>query len=465
MLKKDISLLNPSILRENDIRGIVGKTLFPQDAFWIGRAFGQIAKEKTKEDHPLLVVGWDGRLTSPTLKENLLKGLLESSVHVLSVGLGPTPLVSYGIHALKAHGGIMITGSHNPAEYNGFKMTLLGSPFSGEDIVCLSKMIPHLPNSSLVGTLRPIDLYMSYIDRLQQGLHLKPFKCVWDPGNGACGEILQKLLPLLPGEHILLNSQIDGNFPNHHPDPTVPENLVQLQEKVRETNADFGCAFDGDGDRLGVVDGKGRILWGDQLMILFAQDVLKNIPGSPILADVKASDILFEHISEKGGVPVMCRTGHSLIKAKMKELKSPLAGEMSGHIFFADKYYGYDDALYAALRLMEILSQNDISLTTFHDQLPKIYSTPEIRIDVENSTIPKKEIIEEIKRKLHSQNIPYDNLDGIRLKKEKIGWWGLRASNTQEVLTFRCESRSAAGLDSLCQEVNSYLLPFNLKVF
>ncbi len=457
-------MLNPSILREYDIRGVVGKTLFFQDAYWIGRAFGHIAQERTQEKHPFLVVGWDGRLTSPLLKEQLIKGLLESGAYISSVGIGPTPLVSYGICALKAHGGIMITGSHNPAEYNGFKMTLLGAPFFGKDIALLSNILLHLPNPTDMGNLKSIDLCSSYIDRLRKDLFLRSFKGVWDPGNGACGEILQKLLPLLPGEHILLNEQIDGNFPNHHPDPTVPKNLEQLQQKVIDTNADFGCAFDGDGDRLGVVDGKGRILWGDQLMMLFAQSVLEKLPGSPILADVKASDLLFDHISRKGGIPVMCRTGHSIIKAKMKELNSPLAGEMSGHIFFADRYYGYDDALYAALRLMEILSQNSFSLADFYDQLPKTFSTPEIRIDIEGSGLSKTTIIEEIQKKLQSLKIPYDDLDGIRLKKEKKGWWGIRASNTQEALTFRCEALSLQDLDFLCQEANSYLSPFNLKI-
>lgn len=457
-------MLHSSILREYDIRGIVGKTLFPDDAFWIGKAFAHIAKERSKVANPYLVVGWDGRLTSPILKEYLLKGLSESGVTVFTIGLGPTPLISYGNYALNAHGSIMITGSHNPADFNGFKMTLLGLPFFAEDILHLSHIIPQLSRNPIPGSIISKNLHTSYIDRLTKDLHFqKPLKVVWDSGNSACGEILQKLLPTLPGEHFLLNADIDGNFPNHHPDPTVPENLTQLQEKVLEVKADFGCAFDGDGDRLGIVDGKGRILWGDQIMVLFTQSILKKLPGSSIIADVKASDTLFEYIAQEGGKPVMCRTGHSIIKTKMKELNAPLAGEMSGHLFFADKYYGYDDAIYAALRFLEILSCSPFSLVEFYDQLPKTFSTPEIRLNIEDPSLSKTKIIESIKEKLKSQNIPFNDLDGIRLKTPN-GWWGIRAANTQEALSIRCEGKTPETLISLCKEVNNYLAPFELKI-
>ncbi|MBS0184937.1 MAG: phosphomannomutase/phosphoglucomutase [Proteobacteria bacterium] len=456
---------HPSILREYDIRGIFNETLFPEDFYSIGRLFAELVREKKNQEQPRIAVGFDGRLSTPQLVDALHRGLFEEKAHVFSIGCGPTPMASFAHYALDVDAVLMVTGSHNPSTHNGIKITLQKQPFFGQEIQNLALKLKNLSSSSSsshTSFFEIHDLRDLYVEKLLEGFMLKkPLKVVWDAGNGSAGEIIERLVKRLPGEHILLNTKIDGNFPAHHPDPTVPENLDQLKDFILKTNADLGFAFDGDGDRLGVMDEKGRILWGDQILILLAEGVLKTMPGAPIIADVKASQLLFDKIEEFGGVPIMERTGHSLIKSKMREMKAPLAGEMSGHIFFADRYYGYDDALYAALRLLEILNMSSKSLSELYDDLPKRENTPEIRI--ESAGKDKKEILKKIKEDLLKEGVSFNDLDGIRATF-KEGWWGIRASNTQDVLTMRIEAETAEGLKHLKTDLFERLKSFGIHL-
>jgi phosphomannomutase len=366
---------------------------------------------------------------------------------VLRTGLGPTPMLYYAVNALDADGGIMVTGSHNPPDMNGFKIMIGKEAFYGAQIQELGKLAASGDYASGKGKLEDRPVLDAYIDRIVRDYRGgRKLKIAWDAGNGSAGEAMVKLTAKLPGEHILLYEKIDGTFPNHHPDPTMPENLEDLQATVRKEKCDLGIAFDGDGDRVGAVDGQGRVIWADLLMVLFAGDVLADKPGSTIIADVKASQVLFDEIARMGGEPLMWQTGHSLIKTKMKEIKSPLAGEMSGHIFFADRYYGYDDALYAAMRLASIVSRAEVGLDKLRDRLPSVVNTPELRFPCEEKR--KFKVIEEVKGRLKAAGANVNDIDGVRVLTED-GWWLLRASNTQAVLVARCEAKDAAGLDRL----------------
>jgi phosphomannomutase len=437
---------NPTILREYDIRGIVDETLTEQDAWAIGRSFGSILAGQGGKS---AAVGYDGRLSSPMLEAALVQGLTESGIDVVRVGRGPTPMVYYATVTQGVDGSVMLTGSHNPPNYNGFKLMLGKSSFFGKDIQHLGKVAADGAWTTGSGAVKTISITEEYIARLARDYDGdRPLKVVWDAGNGATGEVLTALVQRLPGTHFLLNEVIDGNFPAHHPDPTEPHNLVQLQEKVAEEKADLGIAFDGDGDRIGVVDGQGRILWGDQLMVILAGDVLKRYPGATIIADVKASQVLFDQIAALGGQPLMWRTGHSLIKAKMAEIGAPVAGEMSGHIFFADRWYGFDDALYAGVRLLGILGRSTESIAQLRDRLPSVLNTPELRFPC--SETRKFAVIDEVKARLEAQGAEVSAIDGVRVKTAD-GWWLLRASNTQDVLVARVESTTAAGLERLKQ--------------
>ncbi len=338
---------DPTVLREYDIRGIVGRTLNPPDAFAIGRAFGTIV---SRAGGHTVAVGYDGRLSSPDLERPLVDGLKTSGMEVIRIGLGPTPMLYFAATTLHTDGAVMLTGSHNPADYNGFKMMLGKKPFFGEQIKALGAQVARGDVvAEAQGSERQVDVSGDYVARLisdwDGGDRL--LNVVWDNGNGAAGEVLTRLVASLPGNHTVLFADIDGRFPNHHPDPTVPANLQALVAEVRRRGADVGIAFDGDADRIGVVDDTGEVMFGDQLMVVLARDVLKTHPGATVIADVKASQVLFDEIAAAGGKPLMWKTGHSLIKAKMAETGAPLAGEMSGHTFYADKWYGFDDALYA----------------------------------------------------------------------------------------------------------------------
>ncbi len=436
---------HPSVLREYDIRGIVGKTLGPLDAHAIGRAYGTLVQRKGGN---VIALGFDGRLSSPELTEAVTEGLVSTGAHVKRVGLGPTPMLYYAIKHLGADAGIMVTGSHNPSDHNGFKMALSGGPVYGDAILAIGEIAGGGHYAAGPGKIEDFDIQDAYVERLLKDyLGPRPLKIVWDSGNGASGEILRRLTAKLPGEHILLFDEIDGRFPNHHPDPTVPENLVDLQKAVAETGADIGIGFDGDGDRIGAIDGTGRIIWGDQLIAIYAREVLAAHPGETIIADVKASQILFDEIARLGGKPLMWKTGHSLIKAKMAETGSPLAGEMSGHIFFADKWYGFDDALYCGVRLASLVSLAGKSLASIADELPKVFNTPETRFEVEAAR--KFEVIREVRARLATvQGIAVNDIDGVRVNTPD-GWWLARASNTQEVLVARAESATLDGLERL----------------
>ena len=443
---------DPTILREYDVRGVVGSSLFPDDARALGRAFGTMARRQGGRS---IALGYDGRLSSPELAGAVSEGLLASGVDVVRVGRGPTPMLYFATCSLPVDGGIMVTGSHNPPAHNGFKMVLGGKPFFGADIQELGRLAAAGEYEKGAAAARDHALFDSYVARLlEESGTLEPMKVAWDAGNGAAGEAMAALVQGLPGEHILLNETIDGTFPAHHPDPTVPKNLEQLRGIVLEHDCDLGIAFDGDGDRIGALDGQGRVLWGDQIMLLLARDVLRAHPGATIIADVKASQVLFDGIAEAGGRPLMWKTGHSLIKSKMAEEGSPFAGEMSAHLFFADRYYGYDDALYAAVRLIAALSESGQSLAAFRDSLPQLVNTPELRFPCPEDR--KWAVVEEVRDRLAAEGAEVIAIDGVRVKTAE-GWWLLRASNTQDVLVARCEADSAAGLARLTAAVAAQL--------
>ncbi|MDE2517772.1 MAG: phosphomannomutase/phosphoglucomutase [Rhodospirillales bacterium] len=437
---------DPTTLREYDIRGIVGKTLHPADAFAIGRCFGSIV---ARAGGARVAVGYDGRLSSPMLEAALVEGLIASGMTVLRIGRGPTPMLYFAATTREADGAVMVTGSHNPPDYNGFKMMLGRKPFFGTAIRDLGAMaaagdVVHAP----AGTAETLEIAADYITRL---LHdwdggTRALKVVWDNGNGAAGEVLPALAGGLPGSHTILNGPIDGRFPAHHPDPTVPANLVELIARVRAEGADLGIAFDGDADRIGVVDDQGTILFGDQLMVVLGRDVLHTHPGATIIADVKASQVLFDEIARAGGTPLMWKTGHSLIKAKMAETGAPLAGEMSGHIFFADRWYGFDDALYAAVRVLGVVARMDRPLSAVRAALPHVVNTPELRFDCDDTR--KFAVIAEVAARLEKAGAQLSRIDGVRVQTAD-GWWLLRASNTQAVLVARAEAADAAGLERL----------------
>jgi phosphomannomutase len=437
---------DPTTLREYDIRGIVGKTLHTADAYAIGRVFGSVVAGRGGST---VAVGYDGRLSSPALEDTLVQGLVDSGMQVLRIGRGPTPMLYFAAVTLDADGGIMVTGSHNPPDYNGFKMVLANKPFFGTAIQDIgARAAAGDVVAKAEGSERSVDISADYWARLladwDGGDRL--LNVVWDNGNGAAGEILQRLVAALPGQHTVLNGEIDGHFPAHHPDPTVPKNLVQLIAEVRARNADIGIAFDGDADRIGAVDNAGNILAGDQLLVILARDVLRQHPGATIIADVKASQVLFDEVAKAGGVPLMWRTGHSLIKAKMAEIGSPLAGEMSGHIFFADKWYGFDDALYAAIRLLGIVARMEGKLSAVRDALPHVLNTPELRFDCDD--VRKFAVIADVAGRLTQAGADVSDIDGVRVTTPE-GWWLLRASNTQAVLVARAEAKTEAGLERM----------------
>jgi phosphomannomutase len=443
---------DPTVLREYDIRGVVGRTLHVADAHAIGRSFGTIVAERGGS---AVAVGYDGRLSSPALEEAVVDGLVSCGLEVLRIGRGPTPMLYYAAVTLPVAAGLQVTGSHNPPDHNGFKMMLEGRSFFGADIARIGSISAQGAWRSGAGRARRVAVFDDYVARLARDYDGdRGLAVVWDAGNGAAGEALVALTRTLPGRHTLLNEVIDGTFPAHHPDPTEPHNLIQLQDTVRATGADLGIAFDGDGDRIGVVDGQGRILWGDQLLALLARDVLRRRPGATIIADVKASQVLFDQIALMGGVPLMWRTGHSLIKTKMAELDSPLAGEMSGHIFFADSWYGFDDALYAAVRLLGLLGRSVDSIDTLRDRLPAVINTPELRFACADTR--KFEVVSEVAARLAEAGATVSTVDGVRVGTED-GWWLLRASNTQDVLVARAEAATEAGLDRLKQAIAAQL--------
>lgn len=460
---------DPTILREYDIRGIIGKTLSADDARAIGHCFGSLLRRSggalAEPGAKTVAVGHDGRVSSPMLEHALVEGLGASGCNVVRIGMGATPMLYYAeASSEEIDGGIQITGSHNPPDYNGFKMVFEGRPFFGADIQKLGALAAAGDVTDGVGEVTQRDILSEYVERMLEGLAgidgaaLESLKVGWDAGNGAAGPALEALAAKLPGEHHLLFTDVDGHFPNHHPDPTVEANLADLRALVAEKNLDFGVAFDGDGDRIGAIDGQGRVIWGDQLLMIYAEDLLKTHAGATIIADVKASRALFDHVAAHGGKPLMWKTGHSLIKSKMKETGSPLAGEMSGHVFFADTYYGFDDALYAGVRLLAASARLGKSVTDLKSAIPPMLNTPEMRFQVDEAR--KFPAIAEVTERLTTNPGPdvqeVNATDGVRVNTAD-GWWLLRASNTQDVLVARAESGSEAGLERLIAQIDEQL--------
>ncbi|WP_455373809.1 phosphoglucomutase/phosphomannomutase PgmG [Limibacillus halophilus] len=443
---------NPTILREYDVRGQIGKTLSEIDARALGRAFGTWAK---RQGGKAIAIGYDGRHSSPGLAEALSEGLRACGVDVVRIERGPTPMLYFAAFTLPVDGGIMITGSHNPPDYNGFKMLFRKKSVFGEAIQELGAIAAAGDFEEGAGAESQASVMADYVERLLKDFDgPEDLTIAWDAGNGAMGEAMKLVTGRLPGRHILLNEEIDGDFPNHHPDPTVPENLVQLQEVVRREGCDLGIAFDGDGDRVGAIDEEARILWGDQLMLLLARDVLREHQGAPIIADVKSSQVLFDGIAEAGGRPIMWKTGHSVIKSKMLEEQSPFAGEMSAHLFFNDRFYGFDDGLYAAIRLLGALKHLGLTLKDYKDSLPALHNTPEVRVPCAEER--KFGVVAEVAAELKKAGADVTDIDGVRVMTPE-GWWLLRASNTQDVLVVRCESETAEGLESLKSTVRETL--------
>ncbi len=442
---------DPSALREYDVRGIVGKSLGPADATAIGRGF---ATRVRGIGGTRVAVGYDGRLSSPALEAALVAGLVAGGVDVVRIGLGPSPMLYYAEATLEVDGGIHVTGSHNPAEYNGFKMVLRHAPFFGDDIQDLAALAESGAWSEGAGMVTTLDLRDAYVGRLMAGYAGGAYRIGWDTGNGAAGPVIEALVKLLPGEHHVIFAEVDGNFPNHHPDPTEESNLADLKRLVTKNNLDFGLAFDGDGDRIGAVDALGRVIWGDQILSILVEPALREHPGAAIVADVKSSQALFDRITALGGEAVMAPTGHSLMKTAMTRTGAPLGGELSGHLFFAGDYYGFDDAAYAAVRLIRAVHLSGQSLTALHDAMPALVATPDLRFPVDDAE--KFAVVDAVVARLAREGAVVDLTDGARVTTPE-GWWLLRASNTQAMLTVRAEAQSDDALASLLAAVDAHL--------
>ncbi|KQM48994.1 MAG: phosphomannomutase/phosphoglucomutase [Sphingomonas sp.] len=442
---------DPTSLREYDIRGIVGKALGPADATAIGRGF---ATRIRAAGGTRVAVGYDGRNSSPELEAALVSGLVAGGVDVVRIGLSTSPMLYYAEATLEVDGGIQVTGSHNPPEYNGFKMVHAHAPFFGDDIRDLAALAASGAWSEGAGEVTEADVLDAYTSRLMAGYAGGAYRIGWDTGNGAAGPVIEKLVKLLPGEHHMIFAEVDGNFPNHHPDPTEEANLADLKRLVAEKNLDFGLAFDGDGDRIGAVDGSGRVIWGDQILSILVEPALREHPGAPIVADVKSSQALFDRITALGGKPVMAATGHSLMKTAMTCTGAPIGGELSGHLFFAGEYYGFDDAHYAAVRLIRAVHLSGRSLTELRDAMPALVATPDLRFPVEDGR--KFAVVDEVIARLKSEGAEMNLTDGARVTTAD-GWWLLRASNTQAMLTVRAEATDQAALDALLAEVDAQL--------
>jgi len=497
--------LDPAILRAYDIRGVVGESLFAADAWAIGLGFAAVLRERAGA-RPAVVVGYDGRLSSPMLEAALVEGLVAGGVDVVRIGLSTTPMLYYAEAVLRetmqretmlreagmraegsaqqVQGGIQVTGSHNPKDHNGFKIVWAGAPFFGEQIVALGERIAALgPVEGVAGgfglrraglrqagiggvigveqsRVETREFLVAYADRLVADLAgvqaegLAALRIGWDAGNGAAGPIIAAVTARLPGEHHLLFTDVDGHFPHHHPDPTVEENLADLRHLVLSRQLDFGVAFDGDADRVGLVDGQGRVVWGDQILMILAQDLLARQPGALILADVKASQALFDRVAALGGRAQMWKTGHSLIKSRMKETGAALAGEMTGHLFFAEDWYGFDDGMLAALRLMAAGVRLGQSITELRSAMPQMASTPELRIPVAGGQA--EGLVARVRDAVVADKGTVDETDGIRVTKAD-GWWLLRASNTEAKLSARAEGRDAAALGRVLADLDARL--------
>lgn len=444
--------IKPEIFRQYDIRGVVDKDLTQETVEVLGKGIGTYFRRNQSK---VVALGRDCRLSSPLFSEALAKGLLSTGCQIVDLGIIPTPLLYFTMYTQETEAGVIITGSHNPPEYNGFKMMVGEETLYGEaiqDILAIVQKEDFMDEKST--TKKEYSIVPEYRDYLLKNIKLeKKLKVVVDAGNGTAGVVAVPIFKNLGCEVIELYCEMDGRFPNHHPDPTLPEALEELIQKVRETEADLGIAYDGDGDRIGVIDDEGNIIWGDVLMVLFARDILPANPGAPVISEVKASKVLYDEIERLGGQPIMWKTGHSLIKKKIKEEKALLAGEMSGHIFFADRFFGFDDAIYSSARLLELLSRSDKKISEMLSDLPKTFHTPEIRIYASDEV--KFQIVEEVKKEL-SKKYPIIDIDGVRAIYPR-GWGLVRASNTQEVLVLRFEGETEKDLNDIESEVKQVI--------
>ncbi|MCB0345341.1 MAG: phosphomannomutase/phosphoglucomutase [Bdellovibrionales bacterium] len=440
--------MNPKIFREYDIRGEVGKDFDSSFARNLGKAFAVFVKQRLGRDDLTIAVGRDCRLTGPEISEALIEGLCDGGINVVSSGMGATPQLYFTVFSRDLDGGIQVTASHNPAPDNGFKLMAGKHTMSGKDIAELKRILDSGPDSAPKrGTVEEFDAARSYADYLveisqDQVNKDRTIKVVVDGGNGAGGPVGVDVLKRLGCEVIELYTDPDGRFPNHHPDPTVLENIAELRSRVVSESADLGIAWDGDADRIGVVDERGEVIWGDMLLLLYGRAMCEEVNSPTVIGDVKCSELLFSKLKEAGANPVMWKTGHSLIKAKLKELGAELAGEMSGHMFFVHRYYGYDDAIHASARLVEILSNTDKKLSQLLSDVPKSFATPEIRKEVPEDN--KFEIVAEAQ--VAFPEFETNTLDGIRITFDH-GWGLVRASNTQAVLVLRFEADSQERLD------------------
>ena len=435
-------MLKPSIFREYDIRGIADEELLDADVETLGRA---LATYLIRHSGRTICLGCDCRLSGPRLHDALLKGLMAAGSHVLDIGTVPTPVLYYSAVHFAADGAIMITGSHNPPEYNGFKAVCGTETLYGQAIQDVYKLISANDFESGEGSVKQTDAVTPYVDEIAAQFQFdRKVKVVLDAGNGTTGPVVHRVLEKLNVEPVELFFEMDGHFPHHHPDPTVLSNLKELKQAVGKHKADFGVAFDGDGDRIGAVDEHGNVIYGDMLLLIFGREILTRKPGSTLIGEVKCSQILYDKLKELGGNPIMFKTGHSLIKAKMKQEHAELAGEMSGHMFFADRYYGYDDAIYATCRLIEIVAKSGKSLSSQLEDVPKRVSTPELRIDCPDEA--KFQVVSKVAEIMrgHHQIV---EVDGVRVPFEH-GWGLVRASNTQPVLVMRFEAESKKLLET-----------------
>ena len=445
--------VSKSIFKAYDIRGIVNEDLTIETVVLIGKAIGSESIDRGERG---IVVGRDGRTSGPDLMNALVEGIKSTGCHVVKIGMIPTPVLYYATYSKGASSGVMITGSHNPPNYNGFKMMIAGETLSGERILNLYERINNHNFHQGQGTSTTIDIQEDYLNRVTSDISIKrPLKIVVDCGNGVAGHLAPKLFEALGCEVFKLFCHIDGNFPNHHPDPSKLENLNDLIAEIKAEKADLGLAFDGDGDRLGVIDEKGNVIWADRQMILFSRDVIHRNPGAKIVFDVKCSSLLSKDISNQGGRPILSRTGHSFIKAKIKEESALLGGEMSGHIFFKERWYGFDDALYAGARLLEILSSRNESCSEIFSELPDSFNTPEINIHFEKQG-DQFEAMEKLKKTANFNEGVLTTIDGIRLDYEDC--WGLvRPSNTTPCLVLRFEAETEVSLKRIMEEFREWL--------
>ena len=444
-------MLKPTIFREYDIRGVAEVDLASPDIEVLGRAIGTYLGRRGATTVNL---GRDCRLSSERLRDALAKGLVGAGSRVTDIGVVPTPVLYHSVFRMKAEGAVMITGSHNPSEYNGFKVMHGASTIYGAEIQELWKLIEAGDLASGAGSIRIADATADYIEDVASRIRLsRRVKVVFDAGNGTAGPVMHQILSRLNCDSTELFFDMDGRFPNHHPDPTVEKYLAHLVAAVREQNAELGIAFDGDADRIGAVDENGNVIWGDLLMLIYAREILTRKPGATFIGEVKCSQVLYDGIRKLGGNPIMWRTGHSLIKAKMKETKAELAGEMSGHIFFADRYYGFDDAMYAACRLLEIVAASGRPLSAQLEGVPKTIVTPEIRVDCPDEL--KFEVVQRVVDHFKKTREVID-VDGARVLFDH-GWGLVRASNTQPVLVLRFEATNSDLLREYRNEVETAL--------